>query len=88
MVMDVIEPDTATPQEASKRTRQEHERIRQALPEFIGLSIDEATELARHLGIRLSLIDVHDDSWGTLELQFTRMTLYTEKGRVVRGVAG
>lgn len=81
VVMDPLEPNAETAQEV-------HERIRQVLPQFIGLGTSEAREMARRLGIGLSMIDLRGDTWHTSDLLLTRMTLYSGYGRVVRGIAG
>jgi hypothetical protein len=57
-------------------------RTEEALPEFIGLGIEEATELAQRLNIDLRVIRMHENEWHTSDMRTNRITVEVEHGVV------
>jgi hypothetical protein len=63
--------------EEFSRLRAKAER---ALPEFIGLRIEEAAELAQRLQLNLRVIRIHENEWHTSDERSDRVTVEVEDG--------
>jgi hypothetical protein len=67
-------------------TAEEFRRLRAkaeaALPEFIGLRIEQAVELAQRLDLDLRVIRVHENEWHTSDQRSNRITVEAENGVV------
>jgi hypothetical protein len=57
------------------------------LPEFIGLRIEEAIELARRLNLGLRAIQSRENEWHTSDEQSNRVTVEVEGGVVTNARA-
>lgn len=53
-----------------------------AIPEFIGLRIEEAAELAQRLQLNLRVIRIHENEWHTSDMRSNRVTVEVEDGVV------
>ena len=68
--------------DAAEEYRRLRARTEVALPEFIGLRIEEATELARRLHLDLRVIRIHENEWYTSDKRTNRVTVEAENGVV------
>ena len=57
-------------------------RAQEALPEFVGLRVEEAIELAQRLDLDLRVIRLHANEWHTSDLRRNRITVESENGVV------
>ncbi len=57
-------------------------RTEDALPEFIGLRVEEAAELAQRLDLDFRVIRIHENEWHTSDKRTTRVTVEVEDGVV------
>jgi hypothetical protein len=67
------------PAQEFRRLRAKAER---ALPEFIGLRVEDATELARRLDLDLRVIRIHENEWHTSDDRSNGVTAEVEDGVV------
>jgi hypothetical protein len=58
-----------------------------ALPQFIGLRIEKAKELAQRLDLDLRIIRVHENTWYTSDRRTNRVTVEVENGVVTSAKA-
>ena len=70
---------TGDPAEEFWRLRAKAER---AIPDFIGLRVEEATELAQRLDLDLRVIRIHENEWHTSDDRSNRVTVEVEDGVV------
>jgi hypothetical protein len=73
---------TVVTKEAAEEYRKLLARTEEALPEFIGLRVEEATALAQRLHLDLRVIRIHEHEWHTSDKQTTRITVEVENGVV------
>jgi hypothetical protein len=57
-------------------------RTEKALPDFIGLRVEKAIELAQRLDIDLRVIRINESEWHTSDLRVNRITVEVEDGVV------
>jgi hypothetical protein len=57
-------------------------RVAEALPEFYGLRVEQAVELARQRNIELRVIQLGVSEWHTSDLVNNRVTVEVENGVV------
>ena len=57
-------------------------KAEKALPDFIGLRVEAAIELAQRLGLDLRVIRVREIEWHTSDLRVNRITVEVEDGVV------
>ena len=55
-------------------------RTEEALPEFIGLRVEGAIDLAQRLDLDLRVIRIHENEWHTSNKRTTRITVEVENG--------
>jgi hypothetical protein len=61
--------------DAAQEFRRLRARTEEALPEFIGLRVAEAMELARRLNLDLRVIRVNDNKWFASDERSNRVTV-------------
>jgi hypothetical protein len=57
-------------------------RTEKVLPDFIGLRVEEAIELAQRLDLDLRVIRIHEIEWHTSDLRNNRVTVEVVDGVV------
>jgi hypothetical protein len=70
------------PDDTAKELRRLRARTEAALPEFIGLHIEEAAELAHRLHLDLRVIRIHENEWYGSDQRPNRVTVEVEDGVV------
>jgi hypothetical protein len=70
------------PDDTAKEIRRLRARTEAALPEFIGLRVEEAAELAQRLDLDLRVIRIHENGWYTSDQRNNRVTVEVEDGVV------
>jgi hypothetical protein len=57
-------------------------RTEEALPDFIGLRVEKAIELAQRLDLDLRVIRIHENGWYGSDQRHNRVTVEVEDGVV------
>jgi hypothetical protein len=70
------------PDDTAKEFRRLLARTEAALPEFIGLRIEEAAKLAQRLHLDFRVIRIHENEWHTSDKRTNRVTVEVEDGVV------
>ena len=70
------------PDDTAKEFRRLRARTEAALPEFIGLRVEEAAELAQRLHLDFRVIRLHENGWYTSDDRSNRVTVEVEDGVV------
>jgi len=70
------------PDNIAKEIRRLRARTEAALPEFIGLRVEEAAELAQRLHLDFRVIRIHENEWYTSDDRSNRVTVEVEDGVV------
>jgi hypothetical protein len=73
--------------DAAEKFRILRARTEKSLPEFIGLQIEGAAELALRLNLDLRVIRIHENEWHTSDLRSNRVTVEVEDGVVTSAKA-
>jgi hypothetical protein len=73
--------------DAAEKFRILRARTEESLPEFIGLQIEGAAELAQRLNLDLRVIRIHENEWHTSDLRSNRVTVEVEDGVVTSAKA-
>jgi hypothetical protein len=68
--------------DAAEGFRRLRAKAEKALPEFNGLRIEQAIELAQRLDLDLRVIRVHENEWHTSDDRSNRITVEVENGVV------
>jgi hypothetical protein len=68
--------------DAAEGLRRLRARTEKALPEFIGLRVEEATELAQRLHLGLRVIRIQENEWYASDQRPNRVTVEVEDGVV------
>jgi hypothetical protein len=70
--------------EAAAEFKSSLNRTEEALPDFIGLHVEEAIELAQRLDLELRVIRIGANEWHTADQRANRVTIEVEDGVVTR----
>jgi hypothetical protein len=70
------------PDDAAAEFRRLRARTEASLPEFIGLRVEEAAELAQRLRLDFRVIRIYEDEWHTSDDRSNRVTVEVEDGVV------
>jgi hypothetical protein len=73
--------------DAAEQFRSLRAKTELALPEFIGLPVEEAIERAQRLGLDLRVIRINENKWHTSDERSTRITVEIENGVVTSAKA-
>ena len=68
--------------ETAEESRRLLAKTEKTLPDFIGLRVEAAIELAQRLNLELRVIRIHENEWHTSELRMNRITAEVEDGVV------
>lgn len=68
--------------DAAEEFRRLRAKAERALPEFIGLRVEDATELAQRLDLDFRVIRIHENEWHTSDDRSNRVTVEVENGVV------
>jgi hypothetical protein len=68
--------------DAAEEFRRLRAKAERALPEFIGLRVEEATELAQRLDLDFRVIRIHENEWYASDQRPNRVTVEVEDGVV------
>ena len=68
--------------ETAEESRRWLAKTEEALPDFIGLRVEAAIELAQRLDLELRVIRIHEIEWHTSDLRVNRITAEVEDGVV------
>ena len=67
---------------AAEEFRRLRAKTEKALPEFIGLRVEKAVELAQRLDLDLRVMRIHENEWHTSDNRSNRITVDVENGVV------